>query len=106
MEKLTDQLTETEHRLFELNNEAIGKQQQISDADILSDINEDAMSLDEKIEIIRKVVKKVTIERPLRFTAHISIYNRINDTVTVYEVKGKNKTEISLINEYNRKEKQ
>lgn len=106
LEKLTDQLTEKEHRLFELNNEAIGKQQQIADADLLADINEEAMSLDEKIEIIRKVVKKVTIERPLRFTAHISIYNRINDTVTVYEVKGRNKTEISLINEYSRKEKQ
>lgn len=89
MEKLTYQLTEKEHRLFKLNNEVIGKQQQIVEAELLADINEEAMSLDEKIEIIRKVVKKVTIERPFKFTAHISIYKRINDTVTVYEVKGK-----------------
>ncbi|MCM1142476.1 MAG: recombinase family protein [Muribaculum sp.] len=105
LDKLSEQLTDKEKRQLELTNESIAKQQQLTDAALLEDINEDAMSLDEKIEIIRKVVKKLTIERPLKFTAHISIYNRINDMVAVYEVKGKNKTETTFIGEFNRKDK-
>jgi len=105
-EKLSDQLSDKEKRLLELTNESTAKMQQITDAELLEDFNEDALSIDEKIEIVRKVVRKVTIVRPLRFTAHISIFNRINDVVTVYEVKGKNKTVTSLIEEYHLRQKQ
>ena len=69
----------------------------------MEDFNEDTMSLDDKITIVKKVVKKITIVRTLKFTSHISIFNNINDVVSVYEVKGRRYTS-TLIKEYNRKD--
>lgn len=104
IEILKDQLSEKERRLLELSNQTISKQQQLIEADYMEDFNEEKMSLEDKIEIVKKVVKKITIVRTLKFTAHISIFNNINDIVTVYEIKGRRYTS-TLIKEYNRKEK-
>ena len=103
IESLKDQLSDKERRLMELTNETVSKQQQIIEADFMEDFNEDTMSLDDKIAIVRKVVKKITIVRTLKFTSHISIFNNINDVVSVYEVKGRRYTS-TLIKEYNRKD--
>lgn len=103
IETLKDQLSEKERRLLELSNETISKQQQLMEADFIGDFNEEGMSLDDRIAIVKKVIKKITIVRTLKFTAHISIFNNINDIVTVYEIKGRRYTS-TLIKEYNRKE--
>lgn len=99
---IKEQLSEKERRLLELTNETAEKQQRLMEADYLEDFNEDTLSLDEKIDIVKKVVKKITIVRTLKFTSHISIYNHINDTVTVYEIKGRRYTS-TLLEEYSRK---
>lgn len=104
IETLKDQLSDKERRLLELTNETVSKQQQIIEADFMEDFNEDTMSLDDKIAIVRKVVKKITIVRTLKFTSHISIFNTINDMVSVYEVKGRRHTS-TLIAEYDKKGK-
>lgn len=103
IENLKDQLSEKERRLMELTNETVIKQQQMIEADFMGDFNEETMSLDDKIAIVKKVVKKITIIRTLKFTAHISIFNHINDVVSVYEVKGRRHTS-TLIEEYRRKD--
>ena len=104
IENLKGQLSDKEKRLTELINETVYKQQQIVEADFKEDFNEDTMTLDDKIAIVKKVVKKITIVRTLKFTSHISIFNHINDVVSVYEVKGRKYTS-TLIEEYNRKDK-
>lgn len=104
IENLKEQLSDKEKRLTELMNETVYKQQQIVEADFKEDFNEDTMTLDDKIAIVKKVVKKITIVRTLKFTSHISIFNHINDVVSVYEVKGRKYTS-TLIKEYNRKDK-
>ena len=104
IEKLKDQLSDKERRLLELTNETVYKQQQMVEAEFLGDFNEDTMTLDDKIAIVRKVVKKITIVRTLKFTAHISIFNNLNDIVSVYEIKGRRYTS-TLIDEYHLKEK-
>lgn len=57
------------------------------DAELIGNINEDTMTLDDKIDIVKKVIKKVNVVRLSKYTAHITIFNRINDIVTVYELK-------------------
>ena len=86
-EILKDQLSEKERRLFELTNETAYKQQQMMEADFMGDLKEATMTLDDKIDIVKKVIKKVNVVRLSKYTAHITIYNRINDIVTVYELK-------------------
>lgn len=109
-DKLSEQLNEKEHRLLELTNESVGKQQQLMEIDFKDDLNENSLTLDEKIAIVKRIVKKVVINRPgSKHIAHISIFNRINDNVVVYEMNSSpriRKKEWVKINEYNRKEKQ
>lgn len=108
LEKLTDLLTDTEHRQLEIINETVAKNQQLNDVELTSDFDETTMSLDEKIAIVKKVVKKVTVKRISKYTAHISIFNCINDIVTVYEAKSSGRYKgrgCTLIDEYHSKEK-
>lgn len=109
-DKLSEQLNEKEHRLLELTNESVGKQQQLMEIDFKDDLNENSLTLDEKIAIVKRIVKRVVINRPgSKHIAHISIFNRINDNVVVYEMNSSpriRKKEWVKINEYNRKEKQ
>lgn len=108
-DKLSEQLNEKEHRLLELTNESIGKQQQLMEIDFKDDLNENSLTLDEKIAIVKRIVKKVVINRPgSRSIAHISIFNRINDNVVVYEINSNPRVKHKgwvKINEYNRKDK-
>lgn len=108
IENLKDQLSDRERRLFELTNETAYKQHQMVEADFLGELNEDTMTIDDKIAIIRKVVKKVSVIRLSKYTAQISIFNRINDTVIVYEAKsnGRHKDRgVRVIDKYHLKEK-
>lgn len=108
IDNLKTQKDETEKRLLELTNESISKHQQLIEIDMKEVFDENAMTLDEKIAIVKKVVKKVTIKRPTKFVAYISIFNRINDIVTVYEaISGGRYRErgVRVIEEYNLKEK-
>lgn len=105
---LKEQKEEKERRLLELTNESVAKHQQLIDIDLKEIFDENAMSLDDKINIVRKVIKKVTIKRPSKYTAHISIFNRINDVVTVYEAKSGGRCKergVKKIDEYHLKEK-
>ena len=103
IDRLSEEYSEKQRRLLELTNESIGKQQQIMDVDFSEDFNESSLTMEEQIAIIKRIVKKVIVVRPTRNTAHIKIYNHINDMVTVYEVKCWNQT-FTLIDEYRRKE--
>lgn len=102
LEKLSESHSDNERRLLQLTNESASKQQQLIEADYMEDFNEDNLSLDDKISIVRKVVKKITIARPIKTTAHVSIFNTINDTVTVYAIRGR-KYQITLLEEYQKK---
>lgn len=104
IEALKEHLSDNERRQLEITNEIIAKQQRIMEADITADFDEETMSLEDKISIVRKVVKKITIVRTLKFTAQISVFNHINDTVSVFEVKGRRYTS-TLLYEYDLKEK-
>ena len=87
IEQQKELLSDKERRLTELTNETAYKQQQIMDAELIGNINEATMTLDDKIDIVKKVIKKVNVVRLSKYTAHITIFNRINDIVTVYELK-------------------
>ena len=105
---LKEKRIEVEQRILELTNESVAKHQQLIDIDLKEIFDENAMSLDDKINIVRKVIKKVTIKRPSKYTAHISIFNRINDVVTVYEAKSGGRCKergVKKIDEYHLKEK-
>ena len=108
IEQQKDQLSDKERRLFELTNETAYKQQQMVEADFLGELNEDAMTIDNKIAIIRKVVKKISVIRLSKYIAQISVFNLLNNTVTVYEVNSNKQSEergVRVIEEYNLKEK-
>ncbi|MBD5210257.1 MAG: recombinase family protein [Bacteroidales bacterium] len=106
--KLKEQNEEKERRILELTNESVAKHQQLIDIDIKDMFDENSMTLDEKIAIVKKVIKKVTVKRPSKYTAHISIFNRINDTVVVYESKSNGRYKdrgVRVIDKYHLKEK-
>lgn len=108
IETLKDQLTEKERRLWELTNETAYKQQQMVEADFFGDINEEGMAIDDKIAIIRKVVKKVKVIRLSKYIAQISVFNSIENTVTVFEVNSNKQSKekgVKKIDEYHIKEK-
>ena len=106
--KLKEQNEDKERRILELTNEMIAKHQQLIDIDIKDMFDENSMTLDEKIAIVKKVIKKVTVKRLSKYTAHISIFNRINDTVIVYEAKSNGRYKdrgVTVIDKYHLKEK-
>lgn len=108
IETLKDQLTEKERRLWELTNETAYKQQQMVEADFFGDINEEGMAIDDKIAIIRKVVKKVKVIRLSKYIAQISVFNSIENTVTVFEANSNKQSKekgVKKIDEYHLKEK-
>ncbi len=105
IEQLSEDYSEKQRRLLELTNESIAKQQQITDVNFSEDFNENSLTMEEQIAIIKRIVKKVIVVRPTKTTAHIKIHNHINDIVTVYEVKCWNQT-FTLIDEYRRKDEQ
>lgn len=102
IESLKEHLSDNERRQLEITNEIIAKQQRIMEADITADFNEETMSLSEKIEIVKKVIKKITVVRLMKSTAQVSIFNTINDAVRVYEIRGR-KYQITFLEEYQRK---
>ena len=84
--QLQTDLQEKEKRHLELVNFLLAKQYQIQEAMFAEEINEMAMSLNEKVDIVRKVVDIITVEKPSVSKSVIKIYNRINDRVHIYEV--------------------
>lgn len=82
---LQEELTLKKHRHSELIDIFIKKQAQKNSL-ILDTINESLLTIEEKLNIIRKVVDVVTVEKPNKTFSHIRIYNRINSLVNVYEV--------------------
>lgn len=83
---LREELDDKNRRQIELVNCLIAKQYQLQDAMFLNEINEMTMSLAEKIELIKKVIYLITVEKPDVSTSVIKIYNHINDMVHIYEV--------------------
>ena len=109
MEQQKEQLSDKERRLLELTNETAYKQQQMVEADFLGGLNEDTMTIDDKIAIIRKVVKKVSVIRISKYIAQISVFNHLNNTVTVYEANSNKQSKevgVKKVDEYRLKEKQ
>ena len=85
-QQLQMDLQEKEKRHLELVNYLLAKQYQIQEAMFAEEINEMTMSLNEKVDIVRKVVDIITVEKPSVSKSVIKIYNRINDRVHIYEV--------------------
>lgn len=107
-EILKDQLSEKERRLFELTNETAYKQQQMMEADFMGDLKEDAMTMDDMIAIVRKVVKRIKIVRLSKYISQISVFNNINNIVTVFEANSNKHSKergVRKIDEYHLKEK-
>ena len=108
MEQQKEYLSDKERRLLELTNETIYKQQQMVEAEFLGELNEETMTIDDKIEIIRKVVKKVSVIRLSKYIAQISVFNHLNDTVTVFEANSNKQSKengVTVIDKYHLKEK-
>lgn len=87
IEQQKELLSDKERRMTELINETAYKQHQLLEIDMTNNLNEEILTLDEKITIVKRVIKKVTVLRPLKYTAQISIYSNLDDTVAVYEIK-------------------
>ena len=107
-EILKDQLSEKERRLFELTNETAYKQQQMMEADFMGDLKEDTMTMDDMIAIVRKVVKRIKIVRLSKYISQISVFNNINNIVTVFEANSNKHSKergVKNIDEYHLKEK-
>ena len=85
-QQLQEYLQIKEKRQLELVNHLLAKQYQIQEAMYAEEINETTMSVKEKVDIVRKVVDVVTVEKPSVSKSVIKIYNRINDKVHIYEV--------------------
>ena len=85
-QQLQEDLQMKEKRHCELVNYLLTKQYQIQEAMYAEEINETTMSLSEKVDIVRKVVDIITVEKPSVSKSVIKIYNRINDKVHIYEV--------------------
>lgn len=77
---------EIETRLVELANESAMKQCQINDVLLSEEIDDEKLSLNEKIEIVKKVFYMVTVRKPSRKEKEVKLYNKINNEVLVYRV--------------------
>lgn len=84
--KLKDLLEETENRKLELINLHIAKQQQLLELDFYKKVDYSSLSFQEMLDIVRKVIDKVTLWRIKRTLARIKIFNKINDEVDFYEI--------------------
>ena len=75
-----------ETRLVELTNESAMKQCQINDVLLSEEIDDEKLSLNEKIEIVKKVIYMVTVRKQSRKETEVKLYNKINNEVLVYRV--------------------
>ena len=83
--RFEEELELKKHRHSELVDLFIKKQSQKRTL-VLNTINEANLTVEDKLEIIRKVVDVITVEKPNKTYSYIRIYNRINSLVYVYEV--------------------
>lgn len=84
--ELSVEQMEIETRLVELANESAMKQCQINDVLLSEEIDDEKLSLNEKIEIVKKVIYMVTVRKPSRKETEVKLYNKINNEVLVYRV--------------------
>ena len=84
--KLSEERSEIENRILDLNNMTIAKEYQKLELFLYDNVNEDAMSDEEKTDIIRKVIQNVFISRESRTVLKVKVYNKINDDIYIYNV--------------------
>lgn len=84
--KLSEERSEIENRILDLNNMTIAKEYQKLELFLYDNVNEDAMSDEEKTDIIRKVIQNVFISRESRTVLNAKVYNKLNDDVYIYKV--------------------
>ena len=84
--KLSEERSEIENRILDLNNMTIAKEYQKLELFLFDNVNEDAMSDEEKTDIIRKVIQNVFISRESRTVLKVKVYNKINDDIYIYNV--------------------
>lgn len=84
--KLSEERSEIENRILDLNNMTIAKEYQKFELFLYDNVNEDAMSDEEKTDIIRKVIQNVFISRESRTVLNAKVYNKLNDDVYIYKV--------------------
>ena len=84
--KLSEERSEIENRILDLNNMTIAKEYQKLELFLYDNVNEDAMSDEEKTDIIRKVIQNVFISRESRTVLNVKVYNKLNDDVYIYKV--------------------
>lgn len=68
------------------DKESAMKQCQINDVLLSEEIDDEKLSLNEKIEIVKKVIYMVTVRKPSRKETEVKLYNKINNEVLVYRV--------------------
>ena len=84
--KLSEERSEIENRILDLNNMTIAKEYQKLELFLYDNVNEDAMSDEEKTDIIRKVIQNVFISRESSTVLNVKVYNKLNDDVYIYKV--------------------
>ena len=84
--KLSEERSEIENRIFDLNNMTIAKECQKLELFLNDNINEDTMTDEERKDIIRKVIENVFISRESRTVLKVKVYNKINDDIYIYNV--------------------
>ena len=84
--KLSEERSEIESRILDLNNMTIAKEYQKLELFLYDNVNEDTMCDEEKTDIIRKVIQNVFISRESRTVLNVKVYNKLNDDVYIYKV--------------------
>lgn len=90
--KLLLEKEEKERRYTELINDIAYKQYQIQDIELSKELNLEKLTQVEKVEIINKVIDIISYKRLNVQNSIISIYNKFNKRVSVYQINsfGKN----------------
>ena len=84
--EISETISDKNRRYTELMNLSIAKTLQMDEL-LYSDIfDEESMTMEDKISIVRKVVENVFVYRLSRCLLEVKIYNKINDRVYVYNV--------------------
>ena len=90
--KLIMEKDEKERRNTELMNDYLFYQYQIQEIELSKEIDLEKMTISDKIDIINKVIDKISFKRIDSHKSIINIYNKFNKRVIVYQINTYGKT--------------
>lgn len=85
--ELSETISDKNRRYTELMNLSIAKSLQMDELLYSDMFDEESMTMEDKISIVRKVVENVFVYRLSRCLLEVKIYNKINDRVYIYNVE-------------------